>query len=149
MLDEDHQRYSAFKKKYSELSEQNLLAKLKLDRVPKTGKTIFNELVQTWRQGDLRTLKDILEYYIKADVVPLLQIIIKMAEKFNAEEISVFQSFITLPSLVLSQGLRYSFRNWDPADGGYRKLAFLEPDLQKLIRLNLFGGISQVGHLIF
>jgi len=75
-LDRDYSRYNQLLGEG--MSEQKALKLLNLKKPPTSGRQIYEELLSEWKENDLRTLGDVMEYYCRGDVVNLL----KYAETF-------------------------------------------------------------------
>lgn len=119
----------------------DVLKRMALDEVPKSGRELYNELYQHWFNEGFQTLGDITRAYIRKDVEPLLDAVEVVLEEYRKEQISVF-NYLTLSSLSINAAFTYVARNSQD-----RVFLFANDEncqFRSEVQNSLIGGMSSV-----
>ena len=83
----------------SALTTEQAVIKLKLSKSSPTGIENYHYLQQIWKQDQMRSLKDILQWYNNKDV-PILEPMQKMVAFYHDKDIDMLKLGCTLPNLA-------------------------------------------------
>ena len=121
----------------SGLSTEKAVIKLKLSKPPRTGIENYHYLQQIWKQEQMSSFKDFLQWYNNKDVVPNLEAMQKMITFYHDKDIDMLKLGCTLPNLAnicLHKSTDAKFYPFTEADR----------DLLEKIREDVVGGPSIV-----
>jgi hypothetical protein len=61
----------------------------------------YNVCINAWKDNNMKTFKDFLEWYNNLDVLPFVEAIEKMKEFYKLKRLDIFKDGVSLPGLVL------------------------------------------------
>ena len=98
LLEAEHADYVNLLK--SELTTEQAVIKLKLSKSPPTGIENYQYLQQTWKQEQMSSFTDFLQWYNNEDVVPTLEAMQKMIAFYHDKDIDMLKLGCTIPNLA-------------------------------------------------
>ena len=104
----------------------------------------YQVCVNAWKDNDMKTFKDFLEWYNNLDVLPFIEAVEKMKTFYKLKRLDIFKDGVSLPGLVLKylmRGTKSEFHLFDENDKIYNDEQYDEDDIlvkTKLKRNNLF-----------
>ena len=84
----------------SDLSSEQAVCKLRLDKIPPRGDENYASLRRAWVGEGMKSIKDFLMWYKNKDFVPTLEAMQKVIEFYHQKEIDMLQLGCTLPNLA-------------------------------------------------
>jgi len=79
----------------------------------------YNICVNAWKDNNMKTFKDFLEWYNNLDVLPFIEAVEKMKEFYKSKRLDIFKDGVSLPGLVLKylmKGTESEFYLFDEED---------------------------------
>ena len=61
----------------------------------------YNICINAWKDNNMKTFKDFLEWYNSLDVLPFIEAVEKMKTFYKAKKLDLFKDGVSLPGLVL------------------------------------------------
>jgi len=61
----------------------------------------YNVCINAWKDNNMKTFKDFLEWYNNLDVLPFIEAVEKMKTFYKAKKLDLFKDGVSLPGLVL------------------------------------------------
>jgi len=105
LLDRDWREYQFLIEKYG-LSEEKALKKLNLDKKPDPGLIVYQKLIEEWRGERLTNLGEILKFYLRFDLVPLLKAVQENLKLFRLFDQNPYE-MVSVASLSLPIALKF------------------------------------------
>ncbi len=79
----------------------------------------YNICINAWKDNNMKTFKDFLEWYNNLDVLPFIEAVEKMKTFYKAKKLDLFKDGVSLPGLVLKylmKGTESDFYLFDEED---------------------------------
>ena len=61
----------------------------------------YNICINAWKDNNMKTFKDFLEWYNNLDVLPFIEAVEKMKQFYKMKKLDIFKDGVSLPGLVL------------------------------------------------
>jgi chromosomal replication initiation ATPase DnaA len=61
----------------------------------------YNICINAWKDNNMKTFKDFLEWYNNLDVLPFIEAVEKMKDFYKLKRLDIFKDGVSLPGLVL------------------------------------------------
>ena len=113
---------------YSDLKGENVLG----------SEQNYIAIQQIWKDNNMQTLRQYLEYYNNLDVLPFVEAVSKLQELYKTKQIDMFKSSISVPGIARLLLYRCAEEN----DAKFALMDEKNKDLFFSIQNNLFGGPS-------
>ena len=117
----------------SDLSSEQAVCKLRLNKVPPTGDENYAYLRSIWVSEGMKSFKDFLLLYNNKDVVPTLDAMQKITEFYHQKEIDMLKLGCTLPNLA-------NICLHKSTDSKFYPFTEINKDLLEKIREDMVGG---------
>ena len=121
----------------SDLSTDQAVVKLRMDRIPPTGTENYSYFQSVWENNNMENFSDFLKRYNNKDVVPTLEAMQKMIEFYHNKGIDMLKLGCTLPNLA-------NICLHKSTDSKFYPFTEPDKDLLEKIREDMVGGPSNV-----
>ena len=121
----------------SGFTTEQLVIKLRMDRIPPTGAENYFFLQSVWEDNKMQLFSDFLKWYNNKNVLPTLEAMQKMIEFYHNKGIDIMKLGCTLPNLS-----NICLHKW--TDSIFYPFTESDKDLLEKIREDLVGGPSIV-----
>ena len=136
VLEEEYMTYIK-NLKYNTKSE--VLKKMHIIDVPKTGIENYRDLENIWKEKNMSTFKDFLIYYNNLDTGPFIQAAERLIEFYHKEKVDILKETITLPGVAR----KLIYKSVDK-DIHFPLFSKKSKDLYYTFKKNIIGGPSIV-----
>ncbi len=138
VLEEEYSQFTKLKEQMK--SEEKAMKAMKLTVPPKTGPEKYAELQQIWKDKNMKTFKDYLEYYNAADVRGFIIAVEKMLEFYFDLEIDLLKTCQSSPGAARTLMFK------DLNQTYFSLFSKKNADLYHILKSNCTGGPSIVYH---
>ena len=115
-----------------------LLKDMGLSEPPLTGKELFKVIYKSWIQNKCKTLQDVAIYYLRLDLIPLLNFMLKQHELFLEEGFDIYPNFLSMSHFSFNYA--HKFIN-DPM---VHFFVHIPLEQRQKLQQSLIGGLSIV-----